>query len=88
MKCLYVKNSGNDVYEDLKYYIENGQDYLIFIDDINEMNRVKSFMDFIKDKCKIKILAMVRDYLLDNVISKLKEYYILGLYKLDKMYDD
>ena len=32
------------------------------------MNRVKSFMDFVKDKkdkSKIKILATVRDYLLD-----------------------
>ncbi len=91
VKCLCIKNNGNDIYEDLKDYIENGQDYLIFIDDINEMNRVKSFMDFVKDKkdeCEIKILATVRDYLLDNVISKLKEYYIPQLYALDKMDDD
>lgn len=90
-KCLCIKNNGNDIYEDLGDYIENGQDYLIFIDDINEMNRVKSFMDFIKDKkdkSKIKILATVRDYLLDNVITKLKEYYVPNLYILDKMDDD
>lgn len=90
-RCLCIKNNGNDIYEDLGDYIENGQDYLIFIDDINEMNRVKSFMDFIKDKkykSKIKILATVRDYLLDNVITKLKEYYIPDLYILDKMDDD
>lgn len=90
-RCLCIKNNGNDIYEDLGDYIENGQDYLIFIDDINEMNRVKSFMDFIKDKkdkSKIKILATVRDYLLDNVITKLKEYYIPDLYILDKMDDN
>lgn len=90
-RCLCIKNNGNDIYEDLGDYIENGQDYLIFIDDINEMNRVKSFMDFIKDKkdkSKIKILATVRDYLLDNVITKLKEYYIPNLYILDKMDDN
>lgn len=90
-KCLCIKNNGNDIYEDLGDYIENGQDYLIFIDDINEMNRVKSFMDFIKDKkdkSKIKILATVRDYLLDNVITKLKEYYVPNLYVLDKMDDE
>ena len=90
-KCLCIKNNGNDIYEDLGDYIENGQDYLIFIDDINEMNRVKSFMDFIKDKkdkSKIKILATVRDYLLDNVITKLKEYYVPNLYILDKMDDE
>lgn len=90
-KCLCIKNNGNDIYEDLGDYIENGQDYLIFIDDINEMNRVKSFMDFVKDKkdkSKIKILATVRDYLLDNVITKLKEYYIPDLYILDKMDDE
>lgn len=90
-RCLCIKNNGNDIYEDLGDYIENGQDYLIFIDDINEMNRVKSFMDFIKDKkdkSKMKILATVRDYLLDNVITKLKEYYIPDLYILDKMDDN
>lgn len=90
-RCLCIKNNGNDIYEDLGDYIENGQNYLIFIDDINEMNRVKSFMDFIKDKkdkSKIKILATVRDYLLDNVITKLKEYYTPNLYILEKMDDE
>lgn len=88
IKCLCIKNNGNDIYEDLGDYVESGQDYLIFIDDINEMHRVKSFMDFIKDKkniAKIKILATVRDYMLDNVLGKLKEFYNPKLYILGKM---
>lgn len=88
IKCLCIKNNGNDIYEDLGDYVESGQNYLIFIDDINEMHRVKSFMDFIKDKkgiSKIKILATVRDYVLDNVLGKLKEFYNPKLYILGKM---
>lgn len=90
-KCLCIKNNGNDIYEDLVDYIENGQEYLIFVDDINEMHRVKSFMDFIKDKsenCKIKILATVRDYVLENVLSKLKEYHLPKLYTVNNMEDE
>lgn len=90
-KCLCIKNNGNDIYEDMGDYIENGQDYLIFIDDINEMSRVKSFMDFVKDKkdsSKIKILATVRDYLLDNVVMKLREYYNPAFYALDNMNEE
>lgn len=90
-KCLCIKNNGNDIYEDLVDYIENGQEYLIFVDDINEMHRVKSFMDFIKDKsenCKIKILATVRDYVLENVLLKLKEYHLPKLYTVNNMEDE
>ena len=64
---------GNEIYDDLKDYIENGKNYLIFIDDINEMSRVKSFMDFVKDKkdiCKIKVIATVRDYVLEQCETK------------------
>lgn len=90
-KCLCIKNNGNDIYEDLVDYIEDGQEYLIFVDDINEMHRVKSFMDFIKDKsenCKIKILATVRDYVLENVLLKLKEYHLPKVYIVNNMEDE
>ena len=42
------------------------------------MNIVKSFFDFVEDKkdCdKIKIVATIRDYLLDNVFEKISNYY-------------
>ena len=35
MDCICIKNNGNEIYDDLKDYIENGKNYLIFIDDIN-----------------------------------------------------
>ena len=91
VKCICIKNNGNDIYEDLVDYIENGQEYLIFVDDINEMHRVKSFMDFVKDKsenCKIKILATIRDYALENVLLKLKEYHLPKLYTVNSMKDE
>lgn len=91
IKCLCIQNNGNDIYEDLVDYIENGQKYLIFIDDINEMHRIKSFMDFIKDKkekSEIKIIATIRDYMVDNVLLKLKEFYNPKIYIIDKMNDE
>lgn len=91
MDCICIKNNGNEIYDDLKDYIENGKNYLIFIDDINEMSRVKSFMDFVKDKkdiCKIKVIATVRDYVLENVLRKLKEYYLPKIYTVNLMNDE
>ena len=86
--CICIKNNGNEIYDDLKDYIENGKNYLIFIDDINEMARVKSFMHFVKDKkdkCRIKVIATVRDYVLENVLRKLKEYYLPKIYTVNLM---
>lgn len=91
INCICIKNNGNDIYDDLVDYIENGREYLIFIDDINEMYRVKTFMDFIKDKrdtCKIKIIATVRDYALENVLIKLEEYYFPKIYIVNSMEDE
>ena len=90
-KCLCIHNNGNDIYYDLIDYIENGQDYLIFIDDINEMSGLKSFMDFIKDKeghSKIKVLATIRDYVVENVLTKLSNICNPKLYILNKMNDE
>lgn len=91
VKCLCIRNNGNDIYEDLKDYIENGKEYLIFVDDINEMKLVKSFMDFIKmkkDESNIKVIATVRDYALESVISRLREYDEPKLYTIDNMEED
>lgn len=91
VNCICIKNNGNDIYEDLVDYVENGKDYLIFIDDINEMYRVKTFMDFVKDRknvCNIKIIATVRDYVLENVLMKLKEYYYPHVYTVNNMNEE
>ena len=90
-KCLCIKNNGNDIYQDLIDYIDAKQDYLLFIDDINEMKIVKSFFDFVEDKkdcAKIKIVATIRDYLIDNVLGKISNYYEPKIYVLDKMEDE
>lgn len=89
--CICIKNNGNEIYDDLKDYIENGKNYLIFVDDINEMSRLKTFMDFIKDKkdkCRINIIATIRDYLLENVIRNIEKYYLVKIYKIGLMSDE
>lgn len=91
IKCFCIKNNGNDIYDDLVDYIENDNKYLIFIDDINEMHRLKTFMDFINDKkenCEFKIIATVRDYVLENVMLKLKEFYMPKIYVINCMEDN
>ena len=90
IKCLCIRNNGNNIYEDLNDYIEQEQEYLIFVDDANEMKQLTTFMDFIKlkeDKNKIKVILTVRDYALQNIALKLNEYIIPKLYKINNMED-
>lgn len=88
--CLCVRNNGNDIYEDIKDYTSEDSKYLIFIDDINEMRQLNSFMDYItinniKD---FKIIATIRDYAIQNTISKINEYTEPYICTLNVMPDD
>lgn len=89
--CLCIRPNGNDIYEDIKATLEANKNYLIFIDDINNLYRMQSCIDYIitnKNK-KIKILATIRDYLLNEILDKLNKYDIKpDVYKLNKMEDN
>lgn len=90
ISCLCIRPNGENIYKDIKTRLENDKDYLIFVDDINDLYQFKSFIDCIitnKNK-KIKIVATIRSYLLNEMINKLNCYNIkYNVYELDKMED-
>lgn len=88
--CLCVRNNGNDIYEDIKDYTSLNNKFLIFIDDINEMRQLNSFMDYvtISNNKNIKIIATIRDYAIKNTISKISKYIEPNIYLLNAMSDD
>ena len=61
--CLCIRSNNNDIYEDIKNSIEIEKKYLIFVDDINNLHNLKSFIDLIaiSDK-EIKVIGTVREY--------------------------
>ena len=88
--CLCIRPNGKDIYEDIKNTLENNKKYLIFIDDINNLHQIQSFIDYIitNENKNIKIIATIRDYLLNGIINKLNNYSIKpNVYTLNKMED-
>ena len=88
--CLCIRSNGKDIYDDIKTTLENNKKYFIFIDDINNLHQIQSFIDcVITNKNKnIKIIATVRDYLLNETLNKLNNYKINPtVYTLNKMED-
>ena len=87
-ECLYIKSNGLYIYDDLNCYIEKDKNYVIYIDDINELKELNLLIDMVnlnKDNSKIKIIASVRNYLLDTVINILKRYDKPYIYTLGEM---
>ena len=89
--CLCIRPNGNDIYDDIKFSLESNKDYLIFIDDINNLHQLQSLIDYIitqKNK-NIKIVATIRDYLLNDILKKLNNYKInSNVYTLHQMEDE
>lgn len=86
---LCVRINGLDLYEDIKTSIKSEKKYIIFIDDINNLNGIQSVIDLIitNKNENIKILATVRDYLLDEVLKKIGSYVDPNVYYLNEMTD-
>lgn len=71
-KVLCVKNNGELLYNDVKYYISDKGDYLLFIDDANHTTSLGYVINFIlnpPDGINIKIAMTVRDYAKQRVKS-------------------
>lgn len=86
---LCIRINGLNLYNDIKTSIKSDKKYIVFIDDINNLNGLNSIIDLIitnKNK-NIKIVATVRDYLLSDVLNKLNAYIEPDIYLLKKMED-
>lgn len=86
---LCIRINGLNLYDDIKTSIKSDKKYIIFIDDINNLNGLNSIIDLIitNKNEKIKIVATVRDYLLDDVLDKLNACIEPNIYLLNKVED-
>lgn len=86
---LCIRINGLNLYDDIKTSIKNDKKYIIFIDDINNLNGLNSIIDLIitNKNEEIKIVATVRDYLLDDILNKLNACIEPNIYLLNKMED-
>lgn len=65
-----IKNNGLMLYDDLKFYLSDSGEYLIFIDDANQTTQLQYILDYVitpPNGLTVKILMTVRDYAKDRI---------------------
>ncbi|WP_058259532.1 ATP-binding protein [Fenollaria timonensis] len=74
-EILCFKSNGQKLYDDFISKIDMGKNYLLFMDDINDLNDLQAIIRFIHIKHdNIKIVATVRDYASFEPINELKQF--------------
>lgn len=88
--CLYDK--GADLIRDITAYFSEPGDYLIFIDDANRLdNRLDYLLYYLHENDSnrtFRIIATVRDYARESVISKVNQYTELHEQSIQPLTDD
>lgn len=90
-RLLCIRSNDLPIFEDLTAYIPTPGNYLVFIDDANELNGFKHvlrYLNMVEQGYKIKIIATVRDYARKYVINQVNEFTIPQKIEINKFNDD
>ena len=96
-KILCIKNRNQNLFDDLKKYLKKDNKYIIFIDDINNINDIGQILYFLNpiNNLELKILATVRDYAKSTVIDKINlvenetdNYFKIGQVSIKQLSDE
>ena len=74
---LCVKNNGEVLYNDMKYYTSDEGKYILFIDDANQTTSLEYVLDYVtslSNKSIIKLIMTVRDYAKTRVKTIICKY--------------
>ncbi|MBC1334033.1 hypothetical protein HB820_01910 [Listeria booriae] len=86
LKC--VKQNGESIYDDLVSHFVDNKNYLIFIDDANQLSQLNHLLDLATDVRRnntIKLVLTVRDYAIRKIEANIKavmfpyEYELMAL---------
>lgn len=92
-----IKNRNKQLFDDLKKYLTTKKKYIIFIDDINNINGLDQILYFLEpiNNLNLKIVATVRDYAKNKVIDKVNEieektkrYFEIDFVKIEPLSDE
>jgi hypothetical protein len=91
LQAYCIVNKGVDLFNDIKTYMSDSGEYLIFIDDANRVNGFQYILQQLQDKRDdqvFKILITVRDYSLDKIKSSSEEYASFKELNIEKFNDE
>ncbi len=90
-KVFCIKSNGASIQSDLNMYFNESGNYLLFLDDINEIKEIEYILSFIhtrNEDIKIKIVATVRDYAKERILIALSKYSEPSIISLKKFSDE
>lgn len=83
-----ISNKNLSLYEDLKSYFSDIKKYLIIVDDGNRLSDFEHVLRLLRTdniEKQIKIIVTVRDYALEQILNKTKDYSEKKLVKIQKL---
>lgn len=86
-----IKDNGQILYEDLKFYLSDSGDYLLVVDDANEITKLEHVLNYVvnpPEKIKVKIIMTVRNYAKLRVKDEVYKKVIPVEEKIDILSDD
>ncbi len=93
MEILCIKSNGLELYEDLISAVDGQKDYLIFIDDANELTGLHFVLKLLPrakglQERSMKVIMTVRDYARQKVVSSILEVTKPEILKVGLLKDD
>lgn len=71
---ICVKSNGQEVYQDLKRFIDREQETVVFIDDVNLVSGFKAIFQLLNFNAKLRFIITCRAYSRNQIKSSLKDY--------------
>lgn len=71
IKCL--RNNGQNLYEDLKLHFNYSGNYLLFIDDVNQLTQLQLILEYLgleDDGVNFKLIVSVREYAEKKILDR------------------
>ncbi|EFR94266.1 ATP-binding protein [Listeria innocua] len=89
LKC--VKQNGEPIYDDLASHFVDNKNYLIFIDDANQLSQLNHLIYMVGDvnrKYTVKLVLTVRDYASQKTVDNIKAKLFPYIYELKPLSSD
>lgn len=88
-----IKNNNLQLYDDLVSVIEEGKNYLVLVDDANELSELRHVLDYlskaaIKSRYISKLILTVRDYARKQVMQSVKYFIQPKIIKISTFSDE
>lgn len=75
-KLLFLKGNGESIFNDCTFYIDDGIENVIVIDDANHLPQIQYLLGMAEDKNRpypLKLILTVRDYIRQELIKRVSE---------------